>query len=299
MSSDVVGGPECSYYSAKLIIPGTNWFKSSSGVDCVNHKLTFNYNTVNDGSLTGEYTAGLDPAIPNTVPQYTSIADGDWTNQSIWTPSGGSTYPCPVGGPNGFVVMINNVVTADANYCTAYKTYINSTLKIVNPYFGHNLGTVYGNGTLYLESPMFPAGRFGAFLDCAGTGTVEYGGTGTYNIMADLYSSVPNLTFSGSGSRVLPNKDLTVCRQLLINGPTLNNSIYNHELFINGTMLLSSGAFNSGTGDNATVSFSGITAQSVQGFNGTNAFNNLEINNSAGLISVSYTHLTLPTNREV
>ena len=282
---DVIGGPECGYgyYSAKLITPGILWSKSASGVNCVTHSLSFNYTTVDDASITGEYTAGLDAAIPNTVPQYTSIADGNWTDQSIWVPSGGSTYPCPAGGPNGFVVTINNVVTANANNCTAYKTYINNKLRIVNPLFGHYLGTVYGNGTLYLESPMFPAGRFGAFLDCSGTSTIEYGGSGNYLITADLYSSVPNLTFSGTGIRVLPNKDLTICHQLLINGPLLDNSTYNRELFIQGTMLLSSGAFASGTGDNATVSFSGTSAQSIQGFSGTNAINNLEINNNAGL----------------
>ena len=47
------------------------------------------------------------------------------------------------------------------------------------------------------------------------------------------------------------------------------------------------GAFNSGSGANATVSFAGSSAQTIGGilgdFTGANAFNNFEINNSAGL----------------
>lgn len=286
LPSDVIGGPESSYIAAKLLTPGTNWSKSATGagndnVDESGHTITFVLAGLNN--LTGEYTAGNDLAIPSTVPQYTSNADGNWSDNTIWTQTGGSSYPCPVGGPNGFVVTVDHVVTANANYSTAYKTIINGKLKLIAPYFGHNLGTVTGNGTLYLENPMFPAGRFSTFLDCSSNGTVEYGGSGNYNIMADLYTSVPNLTFSGTGTRILPNKTLTICQQLLINGPNLDNSTYNRGLFINGTMIRTSGSFNSGSGNNATVTFSGGSSQSVEGFNGTNAFNNLEINNSAGL----------------
>ena len=47
------------------------------------------------------------------------------------------------------------------------------------------------------------------------------------------------------------------------------------------------GAFKSGTGAGATVSFAGTGPQTIGGvlgdFTGTNAFNNFEINNSAGL----------------
>ena len=213
------GGPESSYVAAQLLTPGTSWSKAAPGpgtdnVNETNHTITFNFNI--SSNLTGQYTAGNDAAIPGTVPQYTSNRDGNWTDNTIWTPSGGSTYPCPVGGPNGFIVTIDHVVTANANYCFTYKTTINNKLKAVVPYYGHNFGSVYGNGTLYLESEVFPAGRFGTFLDCSGNGTLEYGGTGTYNINATLYSSIPRIFLSGTGSRILPDKDLTICKQLII-----------------------------------------------------------------------------------
>ncbi len=286
LPSDVVGGPESTYIAAQLLTPSTNWSKATTGpgtdnVNETNHTITFNY--TGSSNLTGEYTAGNDAAIPNIIPQYTSNATGNWTNQAIWTPSGGTSYPCPVGGPNGFIVTINHEVTANANYCFAYKTYINNKLKMVSPYYGHNLGSVYGNGTLYLENAVFPAGRFDAFLDCSGSGTLEYGGTGTYDVNADLYAAIPNISFSGTGTRVLPNKDITVCKQLLINGPSLDNSNFNRKLTIQGSMVRTSGAFISGTGTGATVSFAGSAPQMLAGFTATNAFNNFEINNISGL----------------
>ena len=295
-TSDVLGGPESSYVAAVLLTPGTNWSKAAPGpgtdnVNETNHTITFNFN--NSSNMTGQYTAGNDAAIPSTVPQYTSNKNGNWTDNTIWTPSGGTSYPCPVGGPNGFIVTIDHIVTANANYCFTYKTTINNQLKAVAPFYGHNFGSVYGNGTLYLESEVFPAGRYGTFLDCSGNGTIEYGGTGTYNINATLYSSIPRIFISGSGRRILPDKDLIICKQLKIDDAgagalTLDNSINNRRLIINGTFeRYNAGSFNSGSGSTAVVEFGGSAAQTIGGtsgdFIGTNAFNNFEINNSSGL----------------
>lgn len=284
LQADVRGSQENSYVAARLLVPGTSWSETNT-VDAANNTITFN--NTGSNNLGGEYTAGLASAFPPDVPIYTSNKNGNWTDKTIWTQTGGTNYPCPDGGPNGFIVIINHEVTANNNYCLAYRTTINNKLKIVSPYYGHNLGTVDGNGTLYLETGSFPAGVYTSFLDCANNGTVEYGGSGTYTIIADLYTSVPNLLFSGTGSRVLPNKDLTVCNSLRINGATLDNSVNNRKLIILGTMEIASGAFTSGSGSNATVSFAGSTAQLIGGslgnFTGTNAFYNFEINNTDGL----------------
>ena len=282
--SDVRGVQESNYLDARLIVPGTSWSMTNT-VDATNNILTFNHTGSNN--LGGEYTAGISSAFPPDIPVYTSNANGNWTDKTIWTQTGGTTYPCPDGGPNGFIVIIDHVVTANNNYCQAYRTTINNKLKIVSPYFGHNLGTVDGNGTLYLESGSFPAGVYTSFLDCVNNGTVEYAGSGSYTIVADLYTNIPNLLVSGTGTRILPAKDLTICNSLKINGPTLDNSISNQKLTILGTMEISSGAFKSGTGSNATVSYSGVNFQTIGGslgnFTGSNAFNNFEINNIAGL----------------
>lgn len=279
LDEDVIGGPETSYLAARLEEPGTTWSLTSNVVPATN-KITFYYTGSNN--LSGEYTAGIDPAFPDEVPVFTSTANGNWNTPGTWVQTAGDPYTL-TSGPNGFIVIINDTVTADANYCQSYRTTINGALKIVSPFFGHNMGTVDGTGTLYLESGMFPAGKFASFLDCSSTSTLEYGGTSDYGLIADLYNEVPNLIFSGSGLRVLPNKDLTICNLLEINGPTLDNSTNNSKLTIRNRMERTSGAFISGTGAGATVSFAGSVAQSISNFSGSNAFNNLEINNAAGL----------------
>ena len=284
LQGDVVGD-EPNYLTARLMVPGTTW-NIYPGVDAGLNTITSTYAAQNN--ISGEYTAGTASSFFNNIPTYTSNKDGNWTDNTIWDQTAGDTYPCPVGGPNGFIVIVKDIVTINTNRCYAYKTTINGRLEIMSPSYGHNLGTVDGNGTLYLESGSFPAGVFTSFLSCANNGTVEYGGTGTYTIVADLYDNIPNIVFSGTGTRVLPNKDLTICNLLRINGPILDNSIYNRKLTIQGTMSRLAGTFRSGSGAGAVVSFAGSAPQTIGGaalgdFTGTSAFNNLEINNSAGL----------------
>jgi hypothetical protein len=291
LPTDVVGGPESDYVAARLIIPGTSWSKAAPGpatdnVDEINHRITFNY-PAGTNNLSGEYTAGNDVAIPNTVPQFTSNADGNWNNPLIWTQTGGDPYTL-TGAPNGFIVTIDHVVTINTNYSFSYRTTIHNKLRIVSPFFGHNLGSVDGNGTLYLEGSTLPAGRYTSFFDCSSNSALEYGGNTNYTLVADLYSSIPKLLFTGTGSRYLPNKDLTICKQLLIDGPTLDNSVSNRKLIIQGTLeRYNSGAFISGSGAGATVSMAGSSPQTIGGvlgdFSGSNDFNNLEINNPAGI----------------
>jgi hypothetical protein len=282
---------EADYIAARLLIPGTSWIKAAPGsgtdnVDESGDSITFNFTSTNN--LSGEYTAGIDPAIPDNVPEYTSIANGVWSDETNWLQTGGDPYPCPAGGPNGFIVIIDHEIDADASYCSAYRTTINGKLNINAPYFGHNLGTVDGDGTLYLEGSSLPAGKYTDFFDCSGNSTLEYGGNTNYTLVADLYSSIPKLHFTGTGTRTLPDKDLTICKQLLIDGPALDNSANNRKLTIQGTMeRYNSGTFISGAGAGAVVSFAGSAAQTIGGalgdFTGANDFNNLEINNASGL----------------
>lgn len=277
---------EGNYIAAGLLIPGTNWAKfSADDVDESNNTIIFRF--TNSNNISGEYTAGIDPALPNNVPEFTNIATGVWNNASNWTQTGGDPYTL-TGAPNGFIVTIKTgtTVTVNENYAATYRTKIDGTLTVDPSTFGHNLGTVTGNGTLHLESATFPAGRYSAFFDCASDGVLEYGGSTNYTLVADLYSSLPRLYFTGTGTRSLPNKDLTICKRLLINGPTLNN-LNNRKLTILGTFERLAGTFTSGTGAGATVSFAGSNAQTIGGalgnFTGANAFNNFEINNTLGL----------------
>ncbi|MEI6049854.1 MAG: gliding motility-associated C-terminal domain-containing protein [Bacteroidota bacterium] len=286
LPGDVVG-TESEYVAARLALPGSYWYLAPSGTatDNVNettHRILFE----NSGSsnLTGDYTAGISTAFPSEVPTYQTISDGDWSDETIWSPA------CPDGGPVGANVIIDHEVTMDINNIFALSTTINNKLIVDPPNYSHNLGVVTGDGTIYLTGGNLPAGNYSAFTDCSGNGTIEYGGTGTYTIIATLFSSVPNMLFTGTGTRILPNKDLTICKKLVIDGPILDNSVNNSKLTILGTMeRYNTGAFISGTGPSpaSTVSFAGAAVQTLGGstgdFSGANKFNNLEINNAAGL----------------
>ena len=280
-----VTGNEDQYVAARLIMPpGSSWSKAAPGsatdnVDETTHTISFDF-PAGTNNLGGQYTAGYDSDLPTTIPVYTSnVASGNWETPESWLPL------APPGGPNGFSVIINpgNTIYTNGNKRFAYKTTINGVLDVGTTY-GHNLGSVDGTGKLSLQEAILPAGLFNSFLSCSG-GTLEYGGTTSYTIIADRIDTVRNLLFIGTGTRTLPDKDLVICGQLEINGPTLDNSVYNKKLTIGGTFDLTSGIFISGTGSGATVKFKGLSAQTVSGFNlaGSSAFNNLEIDNTAGL----------------
>jgi hypothetical protein len=278
-----VTGDESQYVAARLIIPpGTGWSKAASGsttdnVDESAHSVSFSYPS-GTANLGGQYTAGTSSDLPNTIPVYSSnVVSGNWDEPASWTPV------APAGGPNGFSVIINpgHTINTNGNKRFSFNTTIEGTLDAGITY-GHNLGTVSGTGRILMLQPNLPAGDFGAFLSCEG-GTLEYGGSGDYTIVADRIDTVRNLVFSGSGTRRLPDKDLVICNKLEINGPLLDN-YYSRKLTLLGSFNLVSGVFGSGTGTGATVVFSGTALQHLSGFSGISSLNNLEINNSAGLV---------------
>ena len=292
MQEDVFG-TESDYVAARLEQPGNYWYEalpgpSTDNVDETNNQITFTFTSASN--LNGDYTAGNNLAIPGEVPTYQSNKNGNWSDVSIWTPVN-TIIPCPSGGPSGAFVIVDHIVTIDINRVSPYSTLINDKLRVVNPTFGHNLGYVSGNGTIYLEAGNLPGGNYSGFTDCSGNGTIEYGGSGTYTIIATQFNSLPNMLFTGTGSRILPSKDLTICKSLVIDGPLLDNGVNNRKLIINGSIeRYNSGAFASGTGASpaSTVSFAGSSVQTIGGptgdFAGDNKFNNLEINNPAGII---------------
>lgn len=280
-------GVESDYVAAKLVPPANLWTKSTDDVDETNHQINFIFS--GSSNLNADYTAGNDLAFPTEASTYETNSNGDWSDPTIWTPLG-SSPPCPVGGPTGATVIINHIVTTDVSSICAISTTINNELRVVAPTYGHSLGNVDGNGKIYLESGNLPGGNYTSFTECSGNGTVEFGGTGDYTIIATQFSNLPNLFFTGTGTRVLPNIDLTICKRLVIDGPALYNSVNNSRLTVLGSMeRYNTGSFISGSGVSpaSTVIFSGTSAQTLGGptgdFSGSNRFNNLEINNPAGL----------------
>jgi len=135
------------YQTARLLVPGTAW-SFIDNVDKTNNKIPYPYNT--DNNLSGEYTAGDPTAFPNNVPIYTTTKAGNWNDPTVWTQTGGDIQPALTGGPNGFIVNINHTVTLNSFDCFAYRTVINDKLIVNKNFWGHNLGTVTGSGTVFL-----------------------------------------------------------------------------------------------------------------------------------------------------
>ncbi|MCK5171398.1 MAG: hypothetical protein KAQ75_16080, partial [Bacteroidales bacterium] len=160
------------YITARLLNDGSgSWNKyTTDDFDEANDLCLFNFVNVGDDGIEGDYTAGIDDAIPDQVPFYETKASGSWTDGTIWTPN-------VTGGPRGAMVRINaaHTVTMPSNFKSSYTTEINGTLK-VDSTFGHRLGEVNGTGILYTKRASLPAGYYTDFFSTSG-GTLEYGGS--------------------------------------------------------------------------------------------------------------------------
>jgi hypothetical protein len=273
------------YWTARLLSDGSgdwNKFSGSDVIDETNQELVFDFTTTNDAGISGDYTAGLEVAIPDQVPGYITITNGNWTDETIW-----DTYPVsggtvPAGGPRGSMVFVDHDVTLPSNYISSYRTTINNTGEvIVGQTFGHRFGEVSGSGILKLESGNLPAGIYDEFLL---SGTFEFAGTGNYDVLSS-FSAVNNLIFSGSGERRLANIDLQINGDVLLAGANLINE-HNKTISLKGDFEFNSGAFDSGMDGDASWVFNGGAFQAITGpanFSGANAFYNFEVNNSSGL----------------
>jgi hypothetical protein len=279
------------YITARLLSNSTTWNKfDSTKFDETTATLTFDFLGTDDSGIEGEYTAGLDDAIPNTVAMFETVASGDWTNTSIWqtVPSGG---PVPAGGPRGSIIRINAPHTVDVNNngeVYIYRSQILGTLNL-NSTVQHRLGNVTGNGIIRMvDMNNLPAGDYtvtGGFITATG-GTLEYAGTTDYSVLSDipLFNSV---LFSGSGEREMPNIDLSVYGNITITGPDVVNT-FNKTVTIRGNFSMSSGTYYAGIGSSAVV-FAGTNAQSLSGnftVANSSALYNLEINKSASDVTL-------------
>ncbi len=267
------------YITARLLSRGSGeWNKDIGAIDTNNDILTFDFSVATDDEgIMGDYTAGLDDAIPDQVPTYTSIKNGDWNDISVWNPTP------PAGGPRGAIVVVNNDVNIPVDYISSYKTAINQKLLIPGTE-GHRLGNVTGTGTLFLETGGLPAGDYSEFFVENG-GTLEFSGVSkTYPVLSGI-TTVNNIKFSGSGERDLPNSDLTILGDLIVEATgalTLSN-INDKDLYINGDIEFNSGTIDFGRG---TLVLSGTTLQAVYGtasFTGGNSVYNLTVNNGSGV----------------
>lgn len=281
------------YITARLLLGSSSWNKyGPDSFDENNQLLTFSFTNTNDDGISGEYTAGIEDqggtcegAIPDEVPAFISINDGDWTDALIWDTypvSGGSV---PINGPRGTIVIIEDHVTIPQNYIVSYKTTINTGgLLDIGTTFGHRLGVVDGLGTLKLERGNLPAGVYNDFFGTSG-GTIEFAGDADYDVLSEV-NNVRNIKFSGTGERRLPNLGFEVYGLFTIAGDDATLEVINEHdrnITLDSNVVFTHGSFDAGVGTSKVI-MNGTSNQTITGdFTGSNAFWNFEMNNSSGI----------------
>ncbi len=292
------------YITACILADGVNWNKYSTDdfvYDVNNAQLSFTFGSTDDIGIDGDYTAGIPDAIPDQVASYISVADGDYSTSTTWAVYDPDTetigtpgVSVPAGGPRGSIIYVVDSVRLVDNFDAAYRTYIQSAgVADIGTSFGHRLGDVYGTGKLRVESGSLPAGSYDDFFSSAG-GTLEYSGTTDYDVLSEI-PSVNNLKFSGSGERRLPNIDIQLYGDLIIDGPDVENT-NDVNISIQGNLNFNSGTLDAGI-NNSTFIFNGSELQYIQGANEftwtySSALFNVEINNKAGVELLSNIDVT-------
>lgn len=229
-NGDVLGD-ENSYVSGKLV--NDIWEKVAGTVDAVSNTIIFQYPT-GTISLLGEYLAGEDAAIGDSIITYYSENSGNWDDPANWSRSDGGVPS--VNGPYGVKVVIRpqHTIATNGNRRTTYKLTINGRLEIGSTY-GHNFSTILGTGTLALESNTLPAGKYDDFISCSGGG-IEYGGTSSYTLYNN-YNTYRKLIIAGSGTKTLPNIDMTICDTLEIRNTATLAHQSGKKVVLNGDLI--------------------------------------------------------------
>jgi len=247
---------EADYIAARILSdnnPSENINKYSTlEVDENANTITISFAGVTDEGMSGDYFAGVDPAIPNIVPIYKTTRNGLVTEGT-----GGGVYDnlVPGGGaPDGAVLVIRtgHTLNFNINDVSLYKTEIQAGAVLnVQGTYAHRLGIVSGQGTLRItsntNSAVVPAGFYQDFFSCGDGGKLEFAGTGSYDILGGI-TAVRNLTLSGSGDRLLANNDLAVCEDFLVTGPYFQNN-NNRGITITDDLLITAGTFDKGNGN--------------------------------------------------
>jgi hypothetical protein len=261
---------EADYLSARILSDANptiliNKFNTTD-VNETSNTITFALAGVDSG-ISGDYFAGIDVAIPDNVPIYTTTTSGN-VNDVIYTPAviGG-------GAPAGALVIVQSghTLTFNISDVSLYETQINAGAKLVIPSgsIGHRLGNISGTGDLEIDSntgsAVLPAAEYDVFFSCAGGGLV-YGGSGTYDILGSI-NTVRNLTLEGAGTKTLANNDITICNDFTLNGGTFSNSNA-RTITVQNDVLLNSSTFNSLAG---TLTITGDLLQTAGSFNGGTA----------------------------
>ncbi len=262
---------EADYIAARILTDNNptkliNKFTTAE-VDETLNTITINFEDVTDAGISAEYFAGVDKAIPDNIAIYTTTGSGN-ANAAIYTPvvPGGGT-------PRGAVVIVSPGHTLTLNTASGsvsfYETQISAgaLLSIPTGSIGHRLGTITGTGDLRIDSntpsAVMPAAVYDDFFSCAGGGLI-FGGSGSYEILGGI-TALKDLTLLGSNIKTLGNNDVTICNDVVINGPTFNTN--SRVLTIQNDFRLISGTYNN-TSSTGTLNITRDLTMTAGTFNG-------------------------------
>jgi hypothetical protein len=241
---------EADYIGARVVdnSPSPDVFKFSGVVDDEVNVFKISFNNVTSQGITGDYFAGIESAIPDNVPVYTTTRDGDVDEGGL---TGVYDNAVPGGGsPSGAVVVIENghELTLNIDGVNLYKTVINANAVLnIDATSFHRIGIVEGTGTIRLNNTgSLPSGIYNEFFSCFG-GKLEYAGDMNYEVLANL-PIVREVTFSGIGQRLISNNDIQVCENVFVNGPLVKNEIASN-IIVEGDLILNSGSFENQQGN--------------------------------------------------
>jgi len=273
--TDEAGFTEADYIAARVLFFNnpTNLINklATTDVDEVANEINFNFAGAGSNGISGDYFAGIDQAIPDNVVTYIvrNGIVGDIKFSSTFT------TPLPTDGvpPSGAIIEIpaGSTLQLPDDNIRLFRTVLNdgATLDIINS-TNQRLGILEGTGNLRITSDGINAtlpAFSGNFLSCGG-GRLEYAGSGSYGILGGI-TELRNLTLSGSGDRNFPNNNVTICEDLVVDGPIVNNP-NNTNITVEGNGFLQNGDFNAGTG---TLRFEGDLTLNGGNFSGGNGGN--------------------------
>lgn len=212
---------EGDYIAARVLSNNTTISKlGQAAVDEVSNILTFNLQGDFAGDQTavdGDYFAGIDDAIPNTILVYR-------TDQTVVQVNDGSTgydQVVPGGGaPTGAVVIVQSgdFLFFNIEGVNFYRTEIEPGGSLIIPGTKlHRLGKVTGTGTLQIGGTgNLPAGDYTDFFGCTG-GRLNFQSSSGQEF--EVLSNMPPISdvgFIGPGAMIIANSEVNICNNVSI-----------------------------------------------------------------------------------
>jgi len=253
------------YIAARVLADETTISKLGPGaVDDVNDILTFNLQGSFAGdqfAVDGDYFAGIDEAIPNTIPVYETVNS---VNQ-VWDGANDFDPPVPGGGPpTGALVIVRAGHTLkfedddETNAPTIipydginfYRTVIENGAKIdIDETTQHRLGRVSGNVTgtgsiLVRGSGILPSGDYTEFFGCGG-GKLEFQSKNlqSFEILSNM-PPIEGVTLRGPGELIIANSSVNICSDFNITGSASVIAANSSLLTVGGNTEINSGSIN-------------------------------------------------------